>query len=64
MAKFKVKPKFRSIFSEKLMDLGNLAIAALVLGQFVSGREISVQQFFVGLMIMVVCYTISLLVSP
>ena len=33
MARIKIKPEFRLQLSEKLMDLGNLVVAALVFGE-------------------------------
>ncbi len=63
MAKRKVTPQFRSRLSEKLMELGNLIAIALVIGQFVSGKEFSLALFFVGLALMVGCYIMSYVVS-
>ena len=59
----RIKPEFRSQLSEKLMDLGNFVAAALVLGQFVSGREFSMVLFAIGIILMVACYLISYIVS-
>ncbi|MBI2334661.1 hypothetical protein HYU96_02570 [Candidatus Daviesbacteria bacterium] len=44
MAKRKVSPQFRARLSEKLMELGNLVAAVLILGQFVSGRALVISQ--------------------
>lgn len=63
MAKRKVSPQFRARFSEKLMDLGNLVIAGLALGQFISGREFSLILFLLGIILAASCYIISYLVS-
>ena len=59
----KIKPEFRLILSEKLMDLGNLVAATLVFGQFLSGKEFSVIIFMAGLTLMTVCYVISYVVG-
>ena len=62
MARIKIKPEFRSKFSEKLMDLGNLVAAALVFGQFISGKEFSMTLFIIGIILMVALYTASYIV--
>ena len=64
MAKLKITPQFRTRFSEKLMDLGNLAVAALVLGQFVSAQTFSITLLTLGLVLMIFCYIISFVISP
>lgn len=63
MARAKDKHQFRAVLSEKLMDLGNLAVAALVLGQFVSGRELLLTQFLAGIAVLLICYIISYVIS-
>jgi len=55
--------EFRSKLSEKLMDLGNLIIAALALGQFVSGKEFSLVVFVTGVILTFLCYIISYIIS-
>ena len=45
------------------MDLGNLVGAVLVLGQFVSDKEFSTNLFATGIVVMVICYIISYIVS-
>lgn len=59
----KVSREFRIRLSEKLMDLGNLVAAALVVGQFVSKKEFSINQFIIGLFVMILCYVISYTIS-
>ncbi len=63
MAKQKVNPQFRIQLSEKLMDLGNLAIAALIFGQLVGGKEFSIPILILGVSLATACYFISYIVS-
>ena len=63
VARVKIKQEFRSKFSEKLMDLGNLVAAALVFGQFISGNEFLWITFASGMLLATLCYTISYLIS-
>lgn len=63
MAKRKISPEFRARFSEKLMDLGNFISVGLVIGQFAIDKKFSAEQFLAGVMLTVVCYTISYLIS-
>lgn len=63
MKKFRFSREFRARFSEKLMDLGNLAGAALIFGQFINGNEFSLTQLFIGLVLITVCYIISYLIT-
>lgn len=44
------------------MDLGNLVAATLVLGQFVGGKEFSLNAMLLGVIIMAICYITSYLV--
>lgn len=44
------------------MDLGNLVITGLVIGQFVSGMEISPPLMVGGFIIGVFCYILSFLI--
>ena len=55
--------KFRSRLSEKLMDLGNLVAAALIIGQFISDREFSVTLFIIGMILAIILYLASYIVS-
>ena len=59
----RIKPEFRSRFSEKLMDLGNLVAAGLVFGQFISGKEFSWIIFLAGMSLATFCYIFSYLVD-
>ena len=63
MQRHKISASFRKLLSEKIMDLGNLTIGALVLGQFVSGHEFSLSLFIIGFALMMVCYIISFITS-
>ena len=53
------KKIFRSLFAEKLMDLGNIIVAALVLSQFVSDKKFSFLLFTLGLIMAIIFYVIS-----
>jgi hypothetical protein len=55
----KSKRPFRSLFAEKLMDLGNIIVAALVLSQFVSAQKFSFLLFTLGLIMAIIFYVIS-----
>lgn len=59
MRKRKVSLTFRKLLSEKLLDLGNLIAGAFVLGQFVNGKDFLLIVFFSGIILTVLCYTIS-----
>lgn len=63
MARFRIKKEFRSRLSEKLMDLGNLSFAGLVLGQFVGGQEFDANLFAVGILFAATCYLVSYLLE-
>ena len=63
MAIIKIKIGFRLQLSEKLMDLGNLVAAALVFGQFISGKEFSIMLFSIGIILMSACYIVSYIVN-
>ena len=63
MAKRRISPQFRARFSEKLMDLGNLIIAGLVIGQFAIGKEFSMNLFFIAAVIALLCYAASYIIS-
>lgn len=54
---------FRKLFAEKLMDLGNLSIGALVLGQFVTDRAFSNTLFVSGFVTMLILYTLSYIIG-
>jgi len=61
--RIKIKPEFRSLLSDKLMDLGNLVAATLVFGQFLTGKEFSAIVFIAGVVLMVACYIASYILS-
>lgn len=63
MAKAKVSSEFRKRFSEKLMDLGNLAAGAFIFGQFLSDTGFSLTFLLIGIFLIVSCYIISWLIS-
>lgn len=64
MARRKVSKAFRSRLSEKLMELGNLIAISMIVGQFVSQKEILVSALIVGFILTILCYTLSYLISP
>lgn len=55
--------EFRSRFSEKLMELGNIVAGVMVFGQFLPNTQFSRFIFISGVILMVVCYVISFFVS-
>lgn len=57
------KKLFRSLFTEKLMELGNIIIAALVLSQFLSEKQFSIKLFTLGLIMAIISYIVSFVVS-
>lgn len=63
MARIRVKKEFRARFSEKLLDLGNIAAGAMIFGQFISGNELSVKLIIVGFVLTIVSYIISYIIS-
>ena len=58
----KSKRIFRSQFAEKLMELGNIIIAALVLSQFISDKKFSLLVFIFGIILATITYIISYLI--
>jgi hypothetical protein len=62
MGKLKFTVKFRIQLSEKLMDLGNITIAGLVLGQFIA-KEFSTSQFIIGVLVAALCYVIAYFIN-
>jgi hypothetical protein len=63
VAKKRISPEFRARFSEKLMDLGNLVVIALAIGPFTGGQEFSLQIFFMGIGLTLLCYIASYIIS-
>jgi hypothetical protein len=57
------KKAFRSLFAEKLMELGNIIAAAFVFSQFLSEKEFSTQLFTLGLILTTIMYIISYKIS-
>lgn len=54
---------FRSLFAEKLMDLGNIVAAVFVFSQFVSETKFSLSLFVLGLILTAISYIISYIIS-
>lgn len=52
----------RGRVAEKIMEWGNLVFAGLVIGQFISGKEINLLLFVLGTCGIVIAYCVSLLV--
>ena len=46
----------RKIFAEKLLELANIAAGALIFGQFISGKELSLLLVLVGLVTLIFSY--------
>ena len=46
----------RKFFSDKLGTLGNIALGALIFGQFVSERAFNIPSFLFGLVCWLSCY--------
>ncbi len=63
MARLRVTPEFRSRLSEKLMDLGNVIAAGLVIGQFISGKDFSIALMLLGFILTIGCYIVSFAIS-
>lgn len=63
MAKLKVSSAFSIRLSEKLMDLGNFVAVGLVIGQFVSGKGFSTEQFLAGIFLTILCYIIGYVIG-
>ena len=63
MYKIKISDAFRARLSEKLMDLGNFIAIGMVIGQFVSGKAFSTEQFLAGIFLTILCYIIGFVIS-
>ena len=61
--KLKFSISFKKQLSEKLLDLGNLSLGALALGQFVSSQDFSPMVFLGGVTMFLTCYFVSYVVS-
>ena len=59
----KSKKLFRSLFAEKLIELGNIIIAALVLSQFISDKKFSLPVFIFGIILVTITYIFSYLIA-
>lgn len=56
-----MNPQQRNRLSEKVADLGNLAAAAMLFGQLLSGKPLDLQAAILGVVTVSVCYLISFL---
>ena len=63
MSKIKISASFRVRLSEKLMDLGNFIAVGMVIGQFISGKAFSTEQFLAGIILTILCYIIGFIIS-
>ena len=63
MARTKISSKFRARLSEKLMELGNLTVVALTFIQLVGDIKFSKSAFLAGILLLILCYFISYLIS-
>jgi len=57
------KKQFRILFSEKLMDLGNIIVATFVLSQFITEKHFSFVVFTLGMIFAIIVYVISYFIS-
>ena len=57
------RAQFRARLSEKLMELGNLILVGLTLGQFVTSKNFSTEQFVTGIILAIACYITSFIVG-
>ena len=56
-----MSPQQRNRLSEKVADLGNLAAAAMLFGQVLSGKSIDLRAAILGIIAASACYLISFL---
>ena len=54
--------KFRSLFAEKLMDLGNFSLVALTIGQLAIQEGFATEIFILGIILWISCVSIGLAV--
>jgi len=58
---FKLSYNHRQLYSEKILDTGNIALGALVFGQFVSQGMFSWGLTILGITVLFICFLISYL---
>ncbi len=63
MKNSKSRSLFRSLFAEKLMDLGNIIAAAFVFSQFLTEKKFSFYLFTLGFILTIISYIASYIVS-
>lgn len=63
MTQGKQRKQFRSLFAEKMMDFGNIIIVVFVLSQFISEKDFSFLVFTLGIIIAILSYVVSYLIS-
>ena len=51
--------KTRELWAEKIVDLSNIGAGALIFGQFLSEKGFSLSSIFLGVIIILIGYTIS-----
>ncbi|PIU84519.1 MAG: hypothetical protein COS67_12815 [Deltaproteobacteria bacterium CG06_land_8_20_14_3_00_44_19] len=56
---FRLNQKHREIFSNKILDVANIAAGALIFGQFISGKRFSWYLTGFSLGILFICYFLS-----
>ncbi len=54
---------FRVRFAEKLMELANISIGALVFAPFISEKNFSILISILGIILAVICYSVSYIIS-
>lgn len=52
--------KTRTLLAEKLLDLTNIGVGALIFGQFVSDKALSFPLIIAGIIILILGYTVSI----
>jgi len=63
VARIRISKDYRKLLADKIMDLGNLILGGLTLGQFISGNKFSLELFLTGFILMIICYAVSFLLS-
>ncbi len=54
-----LNPKHRQLFAEKILDIGHLAVGALIFGQFISVEPFNWRLTIAALSILFACYSFS-----
>ena len=57
----KLDDKQRQVFGNKVLDIGALAVGALIFGQFLSGKDFQWGLTIMGILILFFCFFVSYL---